>query len=270
MFGDINLNELKLVMTSIGKNIAGSSDVFLKMDTDEFLMVYDEATRSASASILDYLADFAKDKNHPLRLNETSRVGYRQVSVPSKEVCKEGIYASPENFPLGEVELIGPASHPESWYKAVFSSPIFNGDIPVNLGGHAVHRVRDNIWTKILVVHYHWRCLEIDAKNSKRVVERHNYISPSDTDEAVLAKLTEKLGCGADEICDGSCKGLGLGWVGSCKVIQFNSYHKAVMVVKWLHCKEKIENDYYKLGGKGVFNQDLRDIWRISEEKFGL
>ena len=57
MFGDINLNELERVMDSIGENIAGSSDVFLKVDTDEFLSVYDEANMAASTSISDYLAD---------------------------------------------------------------------------------------------------------------------------------------------------------------------------------------------------------------------
>ena len=61
MFGDINLNDLEGVMSDIGKNIAGSSDIFLKLDTDEFLMVYNETTMTATTSISDYLADFADD-----------------------------------------------------------------------------------------------------------------------------------------------------------------------------------------------------------------
>ena len=260
MFGDINLNELERVMDSIGENIAGSSDVFLKVDTDEFLSVYDEANMAASTSISDYLADFAKDKNHPLRLNTSSIVGYLQGSVPSKEVCKGGIYSLPEKFPLDEVKLIG--STGEKWFKAVYSSPRFFGpDAKINLGGHAhgPHRAKDNMWTKFLIVHYHSRCVEIEMENAKRVLERHNYISPSDTDEVASAKLTKQLRCGGDALCDQSCK-----------TRNFASYHKASFYVQWIHCPEKIEKDYYKQGGKGAYNQDMIDVWRISEEKFGL
>lgn len=260
MFGDINLNELEGVLSSIGENIAGSSDVFLKVDTDEFLLVYDEANMAASTSVSDYLADFAKDKNHPLRLNTSSVVGYRQESVPSKEVCKEDIYTLPEKFPLDEVKIIG--STRDKWYKAVYSSPTFFGDTAkVNLGGHAVepHRAKYNIWTKFLMVHYHSRCIEIEIESAKRVLERHDLISPSDTDEAASAKLTQKMGCGGDQLCDNKCRPRGI-----------PSYHKAVFYVQWLHCPEKIEKDYYKQGGKGAYNQGIHDIWRISEEKFGL
>merc|ERR1712176_483086 len=97
------------------------------------------------------------------------------------------------------------------------------------------------------------------GENSKQVLERHHYISPSDTDEAVLVQLSGQMGCSADEMCDNKCA-----------YPPVPSYHKVQTYVWWLHCKENLENNYYKQGGKGVFNQDMLDIWSISEKKFGL
>ena len=44
IFKEANLNELESIMTENAKIIGGSSDVVIKMDTDEFLAIYDNRT----------------------------------------------------------------------------------------------------------------------------------------------------------------------------------------------------------------------------------
>eukprot|EP00553_Chaetoceros_curvisetus_P003864 CAMPEP_0204617556 /NCGR_PEP_ID=MMETSP0717-20131115/4495_1 /ASSEMBLY_ACC=CAM_ASM_000666 /TAXON_ID=230516 /ORGANISM="Chaetoceros curvisetus" /LENGTH=848 /DNA_ID=CAMNT_0051631117 /DNA_START=124 /DNA_END=2670 /DNA_ORIENTATION=+ len=257
IFGDINLNELTNVMTDIGRNIAGSSDIFLKMDTDEFLLVYDENTNNATTSISEYLAGFAKDKNHPLRLKQTSRVGYLQLSTPSEEVCKEDVYATPETFPLKPVDFIGKGSM--AWFKSVFASPGFvdNQEV-VDLGGHAKRNAVN--WTKFTIAHYHTRCFEIEVEISKRVLERHNYLSPLDTDEEALKKIGKMVGCeSADQLCSGEYTSK-----------SFASRHKAEAYARFLTCPERFKEWFYREEGQGVLNREMLNIWHISEETFGL
>ena len=179
------------------------------------------------------------------------RVYGKQMSIPSEEVCKEDIYATAEKFPLGEIDK-------EKWYKMVFASPTFFGpDAKVNLGGHALNGKQDVL--HFLIAHYHSRCVEVEMEINKRVLERHNYISPLDTDETTSKKLAKKLRCQGDQLCANSCRPKG-----------FNSFHKAVSYMKWLSCREDYVQQFYRHGGNGTFYQDMLDVWRISEQKFGL
>ena len=82
LFTDANLNQLESIMTKIAKNIGGSSDLILKVDTDEFLAIHDNSTNKLTTSISDYLSGFAKNEKHPLRLVDNSKVGYIQEAMP--------------------------------------------------------------------------------------------------------------------------------------------------------------------------------------------
>merc|ERR1711862_572724 len=55
LFSDADLNELEGVLTLIGKHVSGSSDFIIKMDTDEFLTVYDPVNKNLTTSISTYL-----------------------------------------------------------------------------------------------------------------------------------------------------------------------------------------------------------------------
>lgn len=242
-------------MTEIANNIAGSSDIMIKMDTDEFLMIFDNSTKAFTPTIQDYLAGYAKDKHHPLRLTEHSRFGYVQESVPSERVCSEDIHAEPDKFPLGSLNFIGKTSG----FKGVWlSSKFFQTNI-MNLGGHAVG-VREGIWTDFGALHMHYRCLEVEVENCKRVLERHEYISASYTNKEAVSKLVKLLNCTADEICG----------EGSCKPQVFSSFHKAVKYVNWLHCPDLTKTNYYKHDGNGAQNLDFVETLRIANEKFGV
>ena len=226
IFTRANLNQMESVMTGMAKDIAGSSDFIVKMDTDEFLVVYDNSTKVLTTSIQDYLAN--------LRLDGDSRFGYAQNSLPSKEVCSEDIYSTPDKFPLGESSFIGTGAM--SYFKTVYNSklPFANGERFINLGGHA-HSVRAGIWTDLGIIHYHFRCVEIEVENCKRVLENHEYILPSYSDGEATAALAKRFDCSAEDICD------------TCQFeASFASVHKAVFYLKWLNCPEKMKADYYK------------------------
>jgi hypothetical protein len=63
-------------------------------------------------------------------------------------------------------------------FKAVFV--LSKGPISINLGGHVVAKDVTNGLTEFGIIHYHStsRCVEIAVENCKRVLERHEFISP--------------------------------------------------------------------------------------------
>ena len=231
LFSDANLNQLAQIMTDIGVNIGGSSDVIIKMDTDEYLVVHDNRTNTlSSTSISDYLSGFANDKNHPLRLQGNSKVRYIQNSIPSEKVCQDDIHALPDKFPLRPIVL---ADTFFIQFKMVYDSKeVQMGSSTINLGGHAVPEPPE--WTQFGIVHYHERCVEIEVESCKQVLERHEYISPSDTEDEAKVKLANKFKCSTEDMCH-TCSFEPL----------FDSFHKAFFYLKWLDCREETEKEYY-------------------------
>jgi len=79
-------------MTMIGDDIGDSSDLIMKVDTDEFMAVHDNSTNTLTTSISDYLSGFAKKEKHPLHQVGDSRVGYIQSIMALENVCKKNIH----------------------------------------------------------------------------------------------------------------------------------------------------------------------------------
>ena len=94
---------------------------------------------------------------------------------------------------------------------------------------------RRDLLTKFGIVNYHWRCVGIEVENCKRVLERHDFISSSDTDQEAKVKLAKMFGCSSEDMCNtcGFKKG-------------FASSHKAVFYLKWLDCPERTKKEYYE------------------------
>ena len=263
LFTDANLNQLESIMTKIGKDIGGSSDLILKVDTDEFLAIHDNSTNKLTTSISDYLSGFAKNEKHPLRLVDNSRVGYIQDAMPLEKVCQKDIYSTPDKFPLNPVRFIGEGIGGTSGtsFKMVYESKrMAMGANAINLGGHATG-LRNNHWTKFGIVHYHFRCVEIEVENCKRVLERHDYISSSDTDQEAKVKLATKFGCSSEDMCN-TC--------GFKK--NFNSVHKAVFYLQWLDCPKRTKKEYYDKDdvSKGQQNSDVINAMQRSHERYDL
>jgi hypothetical protein len=65
------------------------------------------------------------------------------------------------------------------------------------------HKVGPNLASLIIILGvWKLKCVEIEVENCKRVLERHEFISLSDTDEEAKAKLVKMLGCPADNMCN--------------------------------------------------------------------
>ena len=101
-----------------------------------------------------------------------------------------------------------------------------------------------------------------EVENCKRVLERHIYILPTDTDVEAKTKLMNKLGWNdaKDDICDLN-KSYNV----------FASFHKAVFYVKWLHCPERMRKDYYPVKGDNVIagSQVIKTTLSNAYQKYG-
>ena len=146
-------------------------------------------------------------------------------------------------------------------FKMVYESKrMAMGANAINLGGHATG-LRNNHWTKFGIVHYHWRCVEIEVENCKRVLERHDFISSSDTDQEAKVKLATKFGCSSEDMCN-TC-----GFKAN-----FNSVHKAVFYLQWLDCPKRTKKEYYDKDdvSKGQQNSDVINAMQRSHERYDL
>lgn len=256
---------MEYYLTTIAEKISGSSDLIMKMDTDEFLVVYDDRTNSLTPDVPSFLSGFAKDPKHPLHITEDSRVGYIQGFMPSEEICKQNIYSTPDKFLLYNFSFVG-----DGPFKCVYNSRLpfkkkkeKTGRI-INLGGHGAHLVPLGNWTKFGIIHYHFRCVEIEVENCKRVLERHDFIDPLVTDtKQALATLIKLLECPStpEDFCN-TCTHE------SAKPIA--SIHKAIMYGRWLSCPETFKKEYYPVGSKGILNADLVKTMEDSHKKFDL
>ena len=240
----------------MGRNIAGSSDVIIKMDTDEFLMIYDEGTKSLKPNISEYLSGYAKDESHQLRLKQHTRFGYVQKSLPSTAICQNDIHTEAEKFPVGGVEFLGNTR--KAFWKGLWSSSRFFEIEEFSLGGHAIG-VAPDIWTDMGALHFHDRCVEIELENSKRALVRHEYMSEDDTKEEAIAKLTDVLNCPKEGLCDEGYE---------CKVKGVESFHKVQLYLSWLACTDQFIAQYNRHDGKGAPHPDLLETSRIAHEKY--
>lgn len=256
LFNNANLNQLEVLITRLASDIRGSSDFIMKVDTDEFLGVYDNNTTTAlSVDVMEYLAGFATNNNHPLRrLQEKghSRFGYAQPSIPSRHVCEGNIYATPDQFPLGEMVSVD-AFNPG--FKAVYSS---RHKFAVNLGGHFFGEGFDSsLVTNFGIFHYHSRCVEIEVENCKRVLERHNFISATENKDEVRSQLVKLCNIQPEQnFCEIGCKFRGV------------SNHKAAFYTKWIDCEESTRKGYYNEEMTGQTHQQLSDALTKSVERF--
>jgi len=258
LFSTANLNELRLMLGQIGNDIGPSSDFILKVDTDEFLQVYNNEEGALSTSLVhDYLKGFATNSAHALRRTGGNygnfHVGYAQGSFPSREVCANGtVDASVTAFPLRQVqELIGAAAV----YKTVYNSNrVF--ETGINLGGHNQAREK-GVQSDVGVFHFHTRCFHHEVENTKKAVTSHNYISATDSNEEALTKMIDLLGGSKEDLCNGG------------EFSSFPSSHKVIFYAKALLCPIQTEEQFWaELPEVGLHNNEFRDFLQMVEGKY--
>lgn len=224
-----------------------------------------------------------------MRKEEWKRIGYTQSSVPDRKVCDLDPYSWVDKFPIGPIE---PAI---DWYKQLFDARKIGfgkEKTVINLGGHVFHKPSE--MTRFEIIHYHLRCIEIgkywgyieefnsnriitvilfssEVENCKRVLERHLYTSPGDSDYDAKTKLLHMLCWGDDDDICYRTKSKG-----------FPSVHKAIFYVKWLQCPETMKKIYYAHSEDAVqlirgatktiapINEYVKNILSTAYQKYGL
>ena len=256
-------------MKQIANEIRSSADYIMKMDTDEFLTVYDKNSKTLKPSLSEYMSDYVTNETHPLRLlNGTdARIAYVQSTFPSKKICDEDKYATPEKFPLSDVESVkfeykgalGFSSKPFKDYKGLWDSSIVFDGRRMNLGGHAIG-VGKETWIDLGIIHVHSRCYEIEIENILRVILSHGYIDAKDNDEQKMTKLVRLVNCNIDDVCNTCTMN---------RIKQIASFHKVAFYLQHLGCPEKTMNSFYN-HSKAIPNDDFVKTLQELEEKYAL
>jgi len=171
-----NLNTLTLKINEIMNSIKNECDFMIKLDTDEFIGVYDIHTN-------DIFIDKEKVRNsfNNLVINGYAyKCGYTMESYPT----------SHKNNPLDYVYFCNPH---ETNFKTFFYSNTF---LHIDLGSHNGAVIspyqNDNKENKtdIMIVHYHYQSFQSYINNCKQAVVSHGYIHPNDTKEVQIQKLS--------------------------------------------------------------------------------
>ena len=138
LFSRANLNQLEKLMTRIGFDLSGSSDYIIKMDTDEYLAVYDEDTSTLKPSLANqYLSQLMKNVSKPE--DQRACIRFVQNSVPTKDLCNKDINTAPHLFPFQSAYSL-------PFYKAIYDSRYIH-KYGINLRGHS-HRFGDDCVNK--------------------------------------------------------------------------------------------------------------------------
>jgi hypothetical protein len=253
LFSTANLNQLAGLLSQIGNIIGPSSDFIIKVDTDEFLQVYNEKERALSTSLVhDYLKGFATNVTHVLRqAGGNFIVGYVQGSVPSRKVCTHSVASSITTFPLNKIRDAG-------MYKAVYNSNrLFENRI--SLGGHAFGGPKFGMHSDLSFLHFHSRCFQHEVENSKKALVSHEYISATDDNEKALTKCRRRMN--VTDFCDGR----NLQHYGA-------SSHKVLFYAKYLQCPNATEEKFYpgQDPTKETQNNEFRDFLQMTEGKHAV
>ena len=229
-----------------------------------FHEISDEQT-GKFGDVSDYLTSYAVNASHPLRSESMKRIGYIHKSYAKKEICEVNPHASIEKFPLS------PIVNADAHFKLVFDGrqvgrPDGKMESVINLGGHnAISGDPNSVEaSKFGIIHYHFRCVEIEVENCRRVLERHNFIEPRDTDAKAKMKLLQLIGWENEarrDICDLSLSDVR---------INVASVHKVVAYLRWLYCPDRVKKEYYPVTNQTSSNEYLINTLNVAKKKYGL
>jgi hypothetical protein len=242
IFTPSNLEELPGDMNLVFGQLSKAADVLIKMDTDEFLAL---DTGNATCSNVKPLSDAAaglegeRSQQNDCRLSPYGLSEYLQSSsdlhgqldgrlmriawtsnslMMSQLKCNDGKADDLGSFSFANTDADA--------YKQVHDSRTFGKS---NLGGHLVPNDSISPWGNDItnspfgVIHFHFRCRDIEAANSRKAMVGHGYIDETDTPEMVLAKFKAQVPALADDVC-----------VAEFHHFPVSSGHKIVQYLKYL------------------------------------
>lgn len=242
IFSTANLNGVETTINLMMTNLAGASDLLIKLDTDEFLGLCNSGSPGCTmdpARVNTYLNsdEFVLD-GHKMK------VGFVSGSVPNKTLCD-----APGEFSYRDLHW-QPAT--STTFKSFFDSRTFKH---VDLGSHGGQiwepKLSGDIPTKLAIFHMHFLCLKNLIYNDKQACERHAYLNPKHSDaeqlKAVVQLLTKK---GQIEKAEDLCE------VGrEMKNCFGNSCHKVWSRAIALQCPEMFEDTFYG-ATDGIFHPE--------------
>ena len=240
IFSPADLNEIEKELNVVMGSVAGSSDFMIKLDTDEFVALYDEsrtcgdvdslrknALKSGNSSCVVSPHGVGEHLDSMELDGSRFMVGPCAYSIPNEVLCESGL-----GDDLG-IQYFGIANGlAKGLPKVFFDSRTFTH---VDLGSHFGSSSVDNVRpSQISIIHFHSRCFEQEVASCRKAVIGHKYISETDTEEEALQKLKDK-------------------WFGSetCRIHGekfplISSYHKVVCYAANLTCKEEYKTQFYK------------------------
>jgi hypothetical protein len=257
LFSDANLNALETIMTQIGHMLSGSSDYIIKMDTDEYLAVYDEKSKTLKSSLAKhYLKQLLT--NVTKREDQTMCIRFVQGTSPSKDICDNDADAAPYLFPLTEMGVV-------PHFKAVIDARHID-KYGVNLGGHSHSHLGfdDRCVDKgsFSIIHAHSRCYEIEQENNKRALIRHSYINETDSKDIMIEKLKKRRKCDWTREC---------GDYSTCEKCLIASCHKIDLYLNHLLCPERTRERYYNVPSSTLSrNDNFAMTMQSAVSRFGL
>eukprot|EP00981_Chlorochromonas_danica_P014033 scaffold7236_cov163-Ochromonas_danica.AAC.1 len=190
-----NLNFLEKEITDLAtKELVFRYDYIIKVDTDEFLVHYDQEKQKISFdNVLDNLSAVIYD-------GVMAKINFVSRTIPERALCEDPSVR--DRGPIF-VSLSHSCFVPTS-YKTVHPTASL---LAIDLGGHNgnFHSEFDNVLAPgascspgkpcyrnvpgLSILHGHYGCMQGDIENSKKALLSHGFISPSDTVQQQIAKL---------------------------------------------------------------------------------
>ena len=265
VFSKANLNTIMDLLDTVFRILVPSSDMLLKMDTDEFLTMSKNSTACKSTStesadctlspygVVEYL------NSEELVLDGRKlKIGYQAMSqIPSKEMCQRDAVNS-EKIRMLDYGRPGPTD-----FKAFYDSRTFDrGDLGSHFGfALPPFNEVDFFRTRLGMLHARGRCYETDAANCRKASISHGFIDENDPESEQIRKLHERyIGVGRD-ICAMKSHV-------EFAVNSFASVHKVFGYAKFLECREASSEAYYAARQPGWSNPDLKEYFEHIKNKY--
>lgn len=233
IFSKAGLNDLDKYLSQLGRDLGPSSDVILKMDSDEFLVfqtgnrtyvslsnhavqddAYGKNSTDTDCSLSPYgITEYLNSKSFRTLLSgQTLRIGSASLSTVDPHACESGkgamyvMAGTPE-----ENRLVGFSIQTSrlDFFKSAFDSRTVNS---INLGGHVAKGLPPFDCakvppTKLGILHFHARCPHDLLLIDRKVVRGHGYVKETETDEEALARFKKQ--CKRENLCGITDKEIG-------------------------------------------------------------
>ena len=265
VFSKANLSTIMDLLDTVFRLLTPSSDMLLKMDTDEFLTMWtnstackSSSTESADCTLSPYGVAEYLDSEELILDGRKLKVGYKAVSrVPSKETCESDAAASEK------MRMLVYARPEPTEFKAFFDSRTFDrGDLGSHFGfALPPFNKVDFFRTKLGIIHARGRCYQTFAANCRKAVISHGFVDETDSESEQIRKLHEKyIGVNRD-VCQ-------MASFDEFQVPSFASVHKVFGYAKFLECREAASEAYYAARQLGWSNPDLQEYFEYIKKKY--